>query len=80
MLPMRCYFLIFFTKAYVVGTRMNCLDKSSTSTHNICFYKKVDKSTLTTKLLDCALVGAYVVIRSFTVWKIIPELWPTIFP
>ena len=29
MLPMRCYFMIFFTKAYVVGTRLNCLDNKS---------------------------------------------------
>ena len=31
------------------------------STHNICFYKEEDKSTLytgcTTKLLDCVLIG-----------------------
>ena len=39
------------------------------STHNICFQKEVDNSTLccnlkTTKLLDCALIGACAVIRS----------------
>ena len=29
------------------------------STNNIlCFYKEVDKSTLATKRLDCALIGA----------------------
>ena len=37
-------FLIFFIKAYVVGTHLNCLD--SLSTNNMCFYKEVDKSTL----------------------------------
>ena len=36
------------------------------STNNICFYK-VDKSTLATKLLDCALIGACAVIRSIMV-------------
>ena len=38
------------------------------STNNTCFYKEVDKSTLpvilkTTKLIDCALIGACVVIK-----------------
>ena len=42
------------------------------STHNICFYKEGDKSTLVvifwnTKLLDCALIGACAVTRSNTV-------------
>ena len=32
------------------------------SNNNICFYKEVDKSTLATKI-DCALIGAYAVIR-----------------
>ena len=37
------------------------------SSHNRCFYKEVDKSTLTIKatyLLYCALMGACAVIRS----------------
>ena len=44
------YFLIFFIKTYVVGTCLNCLDKVESiqmSSHNICFYKEVDKSKLT---------------------------------
>ena len=41
-------------------------------THNICLYKEVNKnytgcSLKTTKLLDCALMGACTVIRSNTV-------------
>ena len=54
MILMHYHFLIFFLKTYVVGTHLNCLDKSrhikveaiQMSTHNICFYKEVDKSTL----------------------------------
>ena len=46
------------------------------STHNICFYKEVDKSTLVvifkiTKLLDCVLIGACAVIRSNTLYSIL---------
>ena len=37
-------FPIFFIKAYVVGTHLNCLEMS---TNNICFYKEVDNSTQT---------------------------------
>ena len=42
------------------------------STHKICLYKEVDKkytgcNLKTTKLLDCALIGVCVVIRSNTV-------------
>ena len=38
-------------------------------THNICLYKELDKkytgcNLKTTKLLDCALIGVCVVIRS----------------
>ena len=41
-------------------------------THNICLYKEVDKNYTgcilkTTKLLDCALIGACAVIRTNTV-------------
>ena len=42
-------FSVFFIEAYVVGTHLNCLDfveAIQMSTHNICFYKEVDKSTL----------------------------------
>ena len=42
------------------------------STHNICFYKEVDKKDTgcnlkTTELLECALIGVCAVIRSNTV-------------
>ena len=54
MMLMRCFliffFLIFFIKAYVVDTHLNCID--------ICLYKEIDKkytgcNLRTTKLLDC---------------------------
>ena len=62
-------FVIFFIKAYVVGTHLNCIDLS---THNICLYKEVDiKYTgcnlKNMELLDCALIGVCAVIRSNTV-------------
>ena len=53
------FFLYFFTKAYVVGTHLNCIDKSmqfkwvpttyafvdafQMSTHNICLCKEIQK-------------------------------------
>ena len=66
--------LIFFIKAYVVGTHLNCIDLVDAiqiSTHNICLYKDVDKkytgcNLKTTELLDCALIGICAVIRSNT--------------
>ena len=44
-------------------------DAIQMGTHNICLYKEVDKNysgcnLKTTELLDCALIGACVVIRS----------------
>ena len=61
----RFFFLIFFLKAYVVGTHLNCIDKFDAiqmSTHNICLYKEVDKkytgcNLKTTELRDCAYRG-----------------------
>ena len=41
MMHMQDFFLILFIKAYVVGNYSNQM-----STHKICFYKTVDKSTL----------------------------------
>ena len=69
------FFLIFFIKAYVVGTHLNCIDKVDAiqmSTHNICLYKEVGKkyagcNLKTTVWLDCALIGICAVIRSNTV-------------
>ena len=45
------------------------VDAIQMSTHNICLYKEVDKkytgcNLKTTELLDCALIGVCVVIRS----------------
>ena len=76
MMLMRYYFLIFFIKAYVVDNHLNCFDLSMSS-HNIYFYKEVEKTfkkftgchLKTTKLLDCALIGACVIIRLNTVFK-----------
>ena len=62
------FFLIFFIKAYVVGTHLNCIDLS----HNICLYKKVNKmytgcNLKTTEFHECVLIGVCAVIRSNTV-------------
>ena len=55
MLPMQCYFLIFFTKDYVVDTCLNCLDKSRQFKQvPTTFAEEVDKSTL--RLLNCLTV------------------------
>ena len=75
---MRVFFLIFFIKTYVVGTHLNCIDKSM-GTHNICLYKEVDKkytgyNLKTMELLDCALIGVCAVIRSNTVVRI-AKIW-----
>ena len=47
-------------------------------THNICLYKEVDKKYIdynlkTMELLDCALTGVCVVIRSNTVFLFVRE-------
>ena len=64
------FYLIFFIKAYVVGTHLNCIDKSMQFkwVPTTCFYKEKDiKYTgckrKTTKLLECALIGVCAVIR-----------------
>ena len=69
------FFLIFFIKAYVVGTfelhsQANAIQMS---THNICLYKEVDKkytgcNLKTTEKLDCVHTGVCVVIRSNMVY------------
>ena len=69
MMIMRFSFLIFFMKAYIVGTHLNCVDAIQMSTHKVCLYKEVDEkytgcNLKTTKLLDCALIAVCVVIRS----------------
>ena len=69
MMLKRCFVLIFFIKAYVVGTHLNCIlaDAIQIGTHNICLYTEVDKkytgcNLKTTELLDCALIGVCPVI------------------
>ena len=67
------FFLIFFIKAYVVGTHLNCINKSMQFTemgiHNICLPKEVDKkytgcNLKTMELLDCTLIGVCAVITA----------------
>ena len=72
------FFLIFFIKAYAVGTHQQ-VDAIQMSTHNICLYKEIDKkytgcNLKTMELLECALEGVCVVIRSNTVdTRVFPE-------
>ena len=62
-----------FIIAYVVGTHL-LVKVIQMSTHKICYYKEVDDITQTaiwtTKLLDCALIGADAVIRSNMVLRL----------
>ena len=51
MMLMQYYFLIFFIKAFVVGTHLNCLVKATSKGNSNeypqhSFYKEVNKSTL----------------------------------
>ena len=47
------FFLIFFIKAYVVGTyQPRLVEVIQMSTHNIRFYKEVDKSTPVVIIFD----------------------------
>ena len=65
-LRVHCSFiLIVFIKPYVVGQ----VNANQMSTHNICLYNEVHKKYTgwylkIMKLLDCALIGVYAVIRS----------------
>ena len=46
MMLLQYYFLIFFIKTYVVGTGFELpqlVEAIQMSSHNICFYKEVDK-------------------------------------
>ena len=77
MLLLLLFFLIFLTKACVVGSHLNCIDKSKVDAiqmgiHNIFLSKEVGKkytgcNLKTTLLLGCALIGVCAVIRSKTV-------------
>ena len=67
-------FLIFFIKAYVVGTHLNCIDKSMQfkwEPTTYAFIKKINKKytgcNKTTEFHECALIGVCAVIRSNTV-------------
>ena len=78
-----CVFFFFFYsdflyKAYVVGTHLNCINKSmqfkwvpTTYTFNL----KSGCNLKTTELLDCALIGACALIRLNTVRKNINNFW-----
>ena len=72
---MRC-FLMFFIKAYVVGTHLNCIDKSMQFkwiTTTYAFIKKYTGCYLkTTELLDCAVTGVSAIIKSNTVFNLRP--------
>ena len=66
-LPNDAFFLIFFIKAYIVGTHLNRINKSMQL--NMRLYKEADKkytgcNLKTMELLDCALIGVCAVIRS----------------
>ena len=55
------FFLIFFIKAYVVGTHFNCIDAIQMDIHNIYLFKEVDRKYIgcnlkPTESLDCALI------------------------
>ena len=64
------FFLNFFIKAYVVGTYLNCIDKSMQFKWVPTAYAKQYTSCnpKSTELLDCALIGVCAVIRSNTVF------------
>ena len=58
-----------------MGTHLNCIDVDAIQmgTHNICFYKEIDKkytgcNLKTMELHDCALIWVCAVIRLNTVY------------
>ena len=67
-LCMCAFFILTLWKHYVVGTHLNGNNAIQVGTHNIWFYKEVDKmytdcKLKTTALLDCALIGVSAVTR-----------------
>ena len=72
---MRFFFSDFLYKSICCGYSFELhrqVDAIQMGTHNICLYKKVDKkytgrNLKTTELLDNALIGVCVVIRSNTI-------------
>ena len=80
MMPMWFFFSDFLYKRIIYcGFSFELhqqVDAIQIGTHNICFYKEVDKkytgcNLKTTELLDCALIGVCALIRSNTVTWII---------
>ena len=79
MMLMRYYCVFFFSdflyKSICCGYSFELhqqVDAIQIGTHNICFYKEVDKkytgcNLKTTEFLDCVLIGVCAVIRSNTV-------------
>ena len=70
-------FVIFFIEAYVVGTDLNCIDKSMQfkwAPTTFGFKQSTGCNLKTTELLDCALIGICAVIRSTTVSEDTEEL------
>ena len=66
MMLMRCFcvfILIFFIKPYVVGTHLNCINKSMQFKWVPTTYAFI-KNPKNMELLDCVLMGVCVVIRS----------------
>ena len=71
------FFCFFFVKKYVVGTHLNCIDKSMKFkwVHTTyAFIKEVDKkytgcNLKTTELLDCVLIGVCALIRLTAIIK-----------
>ena len=74
---MRCFLCVspyFFIEEYVVGTHLNCIDKSIQFTWvpTTCLHKEVEKkytgcNLKTMELFDCVLLGVCAVIRWNTV-------------
>ena len=62
------FFLICFIKAYVMGSHLNCIDKSMQFKWVPATYirKYTGCNLKTTELLDCALIRVCAVIRSNT--------------
>ena len=60
------FFVVFFSSNFLYKTKCcrysRQIDAIQMGTHNICFYKEVDKNYIgytlkTMELLDCALIG-----------------------
>ena len=77
MILMRCFYSDFLYKTICFGYSFELhrqVDAIQMGIHNICLYNEIDKkytrcNLKNTELLDCALIGICVVIRSNTVYK-----------